>query len=249
MALRRPLLNSISSGFFSHSFAARSFNWPPLLGRLVDRHPGSECDAAAAGHVGMSDRVGVSDDRTHIFGRHAEDFGRDHRHCGARPADIDRSGDHAHRAVVVDVDGRRRLQAAVEPESGGDSASAMDFPSIGERNTELFFIASRVSMKPICLYCGPAGCGVPSCAALRMRKSTGSMPHAAPVRRSPFRRQTPSWRSRSAIGRHLGSVDHDIVRIDFQIFDFIRTRHTSRPERTANRGMRLLRTPSRTAPR
>src|SRR5205823_5161496 len=87
-----------------------------VLGGLVGGPAGGVGDAAAAGHVGVADAVGVRDGRPHVLGPQAQRLGQLHRDRGAGAADVGRTLDQADRAVGVDAGADRRLQADVEPE-------------------------------------------------------------------------------------------------------------------------------------
>src|SRR5262249_46846582 len=82
-------------------------------------------DAAAAGDVGVADRVGVGDDRADVLGADAQRLGELHGDGGACAADVGGAFDQADGAVRVDAGGGAGLQADVEPEAGGDAAAAV----------------------------------------------------------------------------------------------------------------------------
>src|SRR5580704_10363240 len=94
-----------------------------LLGGLCRGHAGREGDAAAAGQEREADRAGVADDCTDLFDRDTENLGRHHPDRGARAADVRIARHDDGGAVFVDVAGRARLAADVEPEARRDAAA------------------------------------------------------------------------------------------------------------------------------
>ena len=92
---------------------------------LVGRQPGGEGHAAAAGHVGIADAIGVGHARLHVFGRDAQGLGQLHGHRRPRASDIGRALDQAHRAIGIYVRRGARLEPDVEPIAAGDPAATM----------------------------------------------------------------------------------------------------------------------------
>ena len=84
-----------------------------------------EGDAAATGHVGVADPLGIADHRPHILCGDAQRLGELHGDGGARAADVGGTLDETYRAVDIDTRGHGRLEADVEPEPGGDAAAAL----------------------------------------------------------------------------------------------------------------------------
>src|ERR1700730_7202397 len=93
--------------------------------RLVNGQSGGEGHSASSCPVGKAYRVSVTDQRPNVVDITAEHLGRDHRHRGARTADINRTGHRAHAAVWMNINGRGGLVTAVEPESRRHTASAI----------------------------------------------------------------------------------------------------------------------------
>ena len=83
--------------------------------RFVAGPAGLEGDAAAAGHGGVPDRVGVAHRRAHVLSGDAQDLGQLHGNCGARAADVGRPFDQADSAVRVDAGYGAGRAAGVEP--------------------------------------------------------------------------------------------------------------------------------------
>src|SRR6202040_674009 len=94
-----------------------------LLGGLRRRHAGREGDAAAARQEREADRAGVADDCTDLFDRDTQNLGRHHPDRGARAADIRIARHDDGGAVFVDVAGRARPAADVQPEARRDAAT------------------------------------------------------------------------------------------------------------------------------
>src|SRR5581483_6923969 len=79
----------------------------------------------AAGDVGLSDRIGVGDQRPYAVDADTQNLRRDHRHRSPRSADVHRARYHAGAAVAANVDRGRGLMAGVEPEAKGHAAPAI----------------------------------------------------------------------------------------------------------------------------
>ena len=79
--------------------------------------------ARAAGGLRVADRIGVGDDWPHPFVFDPQRLGRHLGRRSARAADIRAAGRDDRRAVFVDVHGRARFAAAVEPVAHGHAAT------------------------------------------------------------------------------------------------------------------------------
>ncbi len=212
-----------------------------LLGGLGRRHAGRERDATAAGQERKTDRAGVGDDRTDLFDRYAEDLGRHHRHRGARAADVRVADRDDRSAVLVDVAGRTRLAADVEPEARRDAAALVG----PELFLQVWMVLGRFDRRGIAdilpgraVQCLDAVLGRILFAQCQRvdAELVGQFIEAAldPVGRVR--------RAGSAIGGDLRAIADDIVAGDLGVWDVVHRKgaHAARPDRRAREGASLV---------
>src|SRR5580704_838944 len=96
-----------------------------VLRSLKNRHPGGYSGTATSGHVGVTDRIGICHQRSHVRSLKTEDFRDNHCLRCARTADIDRTDHEAGGAIGMNIDHCRGLQPDVEPEARGYPAAAV----------------------------------------------------------------------------------------------------------------------------
>ena len=197
--------------------------------RLVGGPAGGEGGAAAAGVAGEADRVRVRRHRgVHVRGLEAERLRERHRERRPLPADVDRAGDEADRAVGVDVGVGAGLVAAVEPEAHRDAASAVLALQLG---AVVLAVADLLHH----LFRADRAEG----GAVRAARALDSAVHEPQVHRVQLEprgqlvqqrldRELRGRRAGRAVGGDLRLVQHDVPGLDELVGDVVRAEGAAR---------------------
>ena len=213
-----------------------------ILGGQVAGVAGGVGDAAAAGAVRIADGVGVGNARVDLLGLQPQGLGYDHGHGGARAADVHGAFLEVDRAVGIDADGRRRLTAAVEPETGGHTAAlvgALQFAPVVfalQGGLHRLFVADPVEGNAA----GSTGAFADGVLATEFERV--EFQFFGEFVDDAFGGEGRVGGTRSPVGGGLGFVDDHVVRVDEHVLDVVRGQHATcaRADGRAGKGAGLV---------